>query len=110
MQSVTPDLAVAVRPRAIVLLSGGLDSATCLAWACQRYTVEALSFRYGQRHHSELAAASEIARSMQVPQRVIDIDLGQLGGSALTDTSLAVPEADTDEPVNSDIPITYVPA
>ncbi|MEC7118930.1 MAG: 7-cyano-7-deazaguanine synthase QueC [Pseudomonadota bacterium] len=92
-------------PRAIVLLSGGLDSATCLAWAQQRYHCEALSFSYGQRHSSELAAAQRLARDAGVKHRVIDIDLRNVGGSALTDDKIDVPENSPEG-----IPITYVPA
>ncbi|AXI02888.1 7-cyano-7-deazaguanine synthase QueC [Aquirhabdus parva] len=92
-------------PRAIVLLSGGLDSATCLAWAMQRYQCEALSFAYGQRHSSELDAAKKLAAQAGVPHRIINIDLRSLGGSALTDDSIDVPE---NEP--GGIPVTYVPA
>ncbi len=92
-------------PRAIVLLSGGLDSATCLAWAMQRYECETLSFAYGQRHSSELDAAKRLAATVGVPHRVINIDLRSLGGSALTDDAIDVPE---NEPTG--IPVTYVPA
>lgn len=92
-------------PRAIVLLSGGLDSATCLAWAMQRYECETLSFAYGQRHSSELDAAKRFAATMDVPHRVINIDLRSLGGSALTDDAIDVPENEPDG-----IPVTYVPA
>ncbi len=92
-------------PRAVVLLSGGLDSATCLAWAMQRYQCETLSFAYGQRHSSELDAAKRLAAKAGVSHRIINIDLRSLGGSALTDDAIDVPE---DEP--SGIPVTYVPA
>lgn len=92
-------------PRAIVLLSGGLDSATCLAWAMQRYECETLSFAYGQRHSSELDAAKRLAATVGVPHRVINIDLRSLGGSALTDDTIDVPENQPDG-----IPVTYVPA
>lgn len=95
----------AQKPRAIVLLSGGLDSTTCLAWAQARYECFALSFSYGQRHSSELDAATTLAKRAGVEHRIIDIDLRQLGGSALTDDSIAVPE---NEP--GGIPVTYVPA
>jgi len=93
--------------KAVVLLSGGLDSATCLALAKQQgYECYALSFDYGQRHIAELAAAANIARHMHVAMhRVIKMDLGGIGGSALTDASLKVPEQET-----AGIPITYVPA
>lgn len=94
-----------MRPRAIVLLSGGLDSTTCLAWAQARYACIALSFMYGQRSTTELDAARIIAEQAGVEHRVINIDLGSLGGSALTDTSIAMPEEE-----QAGIPITYVPA
>ncbi|MEY4516578.1 MAG: 7-cyano-7-deazaguanine synthase QueC [Pseudomonadota bacterium] len=93
------------RPRAVVLLSGGLDSATCLAWAMQRYDCQTLSFSYGQRHSSELDAAKRNAAQAGVQHRVITIDLRSLGGSALTDDAIDVPEDQT-----SGIPVTYVPA
>ncbi|XID75546.1 7-cyano-7-deazaguanine synthase QueC [Alkanindiges sp. WGS2144] len=97
------------KPRAIVLLSGGLDSTTCLAWAQARYECFALSFSYGQRHSIELEAAKDLAKRTGVEHRIIDIDLRQLGGSALTDDSIAVPE-DTIDIQPSNIPVTYVPA
>jgi 7-cyano-7-deazaguanine synthase in queuosine biosynthesis len=68
-----------MRPRAIVLLSGGLDSTTCLAWAQARYECMALSFMYGQRSTTELDAAKAIAQNAGVEHRVINIDLGNLG-------------------------------
>lgn len=94
-------------PPAVVLLSGGLDSATTLAIARdQGFSCHALSFRYGQRHVAELNAADQLARSLgAVSHRVVSIDLGQVGGSSLTDLSLSVPETHTDG-----IPSTYVPA
>ncbi|BFL70081.1 7-cyano-7-deazaguanine synthase QueC [Moraxella osloensis] len=100
---------------AVVLLSGGLDSVTCLYWAKANYAnVTAVSFNYGQRHNSELNAAKKIAVTAQVNHRIIDIDLAQLGGSALTDASLVVPDAKqtdfSDNQRNDSIPITYVPA
>ena len=93
--------------RAVVLISGGLDSATCLAIALQqKYACYALSFDYGQRHRSELKAADSLARNMGVIEhKVIPIDMAGIGGSALTDMIIAVPEAETDG-----IPVTYVPA
>ncbi len=92
--------------RAVVLLSGGLDSATCLAWALHHYDqCEALSFAYGQRHTSELDAAKRLAEAAGVPHRIISIDMQSLGGSALTDHSIAVPEEQS-----QGIPVTYVPA
>ena len=100
---------------AVVLLSGGLDSVTCLYWAKANYAnVTAVSFNYGQRHNSELNAAKKITATAQVNHRIIDIDLAQLGGSALTDASLVVPDAKqtdfSDNQHNDSIPITYVPA
>jgi 7-cyano-7-deazaguanine synthase len=96
-------------PRAIVLVSGGLDSATTLAVARDRgYLCHALSFDYGQRHLAELEAAHVVARALgAVEHRVVPIDLSAFGGSALTDTSIDVPSAGVEEGV---IPVTYVPA
>lgn len=93
--------------RAVVLLSGGLDSATTLAIARQRgFACYALSVHYGQRHVAELAAAADVARSLgAVEHRVMGVDLAGIGGSALTDRSIDVPESPTEG-----IPITYVPA
>lgn len=93
--------------RAVVLLSGGLDSATCLALAREQgFECFALSFDYGQRHRAELEAASRVAQHLGATQhRVIKLDLGGIGGSALTDTTIAVPEQET-----GGIPVTYVPA
>ncbi len=92
---------------AVVLLSGGLDSATTLAIArSQGYLCHALSFAYGQRHRAELAAARAVAAAQQaVEHRVMPIDLAAFGGSALTDSGIAVPESPT-----VGIPVTYVPA
>lgn len=94
------------KPKAIILLSGGLDSSTCLAWAKSKYECIALSFMYGQRSTTELNAAKKLAQLAQVEHRIINIDLANLGGSALTDHSLDMPE----DGVNQGIPITYVPA
>jgi 7-cyano-7-deazaguanine synthase len=98
-------------PRAVVLLSGGLDSATVLAIArSEGYLAYALSFRYGQRHAVELSAARKLARQMGVAQHaVVAIDLGFFGGSALT-SDLPVPKGRTSEEMAGPIPITYVPA
>jgi 7-cyano-7-deazaguanine synthase len=92
---------------AVVLLSGGMDSATVLAMArAQGYVCYALSVDYGQRHHSELAAAQRIARTLGAHEhRVVKIDLTGFGGSALTDDKIAVSQQPTDG-----IPLTYVPA
>ena len=92
---------------AVILVSGGLDSATVLASArAEGFACYALSFAYGQRHAAELAAAKIVAEMLGArDHRVVPIDLSAFGGSALTDLSLAVPEAPT-----TGIPITYVPA
>lgn len=93
--------------RAVVLLSGGLDSATVLAMArAQGFECFALSVDYGQRHHAELAASKQVAQTLGAREhRVVSIDLTGFGGSALTDSKIAVPEH-----ASSGIPITYVPA
>jgi 7-cyano-7-deazaguanine synthase len=98
--------------RAVVLLSGGLDSATCLAIAqADGFEPHAISFRYGQRHQHELACAQRIARELgAASHRIVEIDLAQFGGSALTDGSIAVPKASTADQIGADIPVTYVPA
>jgi 7-cyano-7-deazaguanine synthase len=95
------------KPRAVVLLSGGLDSATVLALARARgHACYALSIDYGQRHKAELAAAQRVAVHLGATEhRLMSVDLAGIGGSALTDTRLAVPEAPS-----QGIPITYVPA
>lgn len=99
-------------PSAIVLLSGGLDSTTCLAVAkAQRLEVFALSFRYGQRHEQELKAAARIAQHFGVTEhRVIDIDLRVFGGSALTDEQYPVPKGRALRDMEHGVPVTYVPA
>ncbi len=92
---------------AVVLLSGGLDSATALAIArAQGFRTHALSIAYGQRHSAELEAAAELARVLDAHEhRVMRVDLAGIGGSALTDPAIAVPETPT-----TGIPVTYVPA
>ena len=94
--------------KAVVLLSGGLDSATCLAIArSQGFECYCLSFNYGQRHCAELAAADRVVKALGAAKhRVLDFGLAQFGGSALTDTAIAVPTAG----VQPGIPVTYVPA
>ena len=96
---------------AVVLLSGGLDSATALAIArSEGFDPAAISFRYGQRHAIELDAARAVAASQLVRRHIIvDIDLAQFGGSALT-ADIAVPKKTSAEDIGSDIPVTYVPA
>lgn len=104
-------MTVASKP-AVVLLSGGLDSATCLA-ICQEqgFVPYAISFRYGQRHSIELDRADAIAKKSGVAKHVvINIDLGAIGGSALTDTDLKVPKHELASDIGTDIPLTYVPA
>ncbi|TNF95870.1 MAG: 7-cyano-7-deazaguanine synthase QueC [Gammaproteobacteria bacterium] len=93
--------------KAVVLVSGGLDSATALAIAHSKgYACYALSFDYGQRHDAELDAARKVAQAFDVrDHQILNIDLGRLGGSALTDELIAVPEQPTEG-----IPVTYVPA
>ena len=97
-----------IRP-AIVLLSGGLDSATCLAIAkSEGFTPYCLSFDYGQRHKAELQAAARVAVALGAKEhRVVRLDIGQFGGSALTDSSIAVPVEGVQA---GGIPVTYVPA
>ncbi len=92
--------------KAVILVSGGLDSSTVLAIAAkQGYQCYTLSFDYGQRHRSELDAAIRVSESMSVVEhKVIKLDLQAIGGSALTDTTIAVPEKET-----AGIPVTYVP-
>jgi len=104
-------------PRAIVLLSGGLDSATVLALANEQgFETYALSFAYGQRHEVELEAARRVVAAAGVREhRIVTLDLAQFGGSALTDESIAVPQArDAQQaslvPTDEGIPVTYVPA
>jgi len=93
--------------KAIILLSGGLDSITVLALAQQQgFDCYALSFDYGQRHNAELKAASEIAKTYQVKDhKIVKLGLGSIGGSALTDENIQVPDK-----LEEGIPVTYVPA
>jgi 7-cyano-7-deazaguanine synthase len=93
--------------RAVILVSGGLDSTTVLAMAkAQGYACYTLTFDYGQRHRSELVAAEQVSTALgDVEHKVVSLNLDSIGGSALTDTSIAVPEEATEG-----IPVTYVPA
>ena len=93
--------------RAVILLSGGLDSATVVAMArAQGYSCYTMSFDYGQRSHAELHAAARVARDLGVVEhKVIGLNLNGMGGSALTDTSIDIPEE-----LGEGIPVTYVPA
>jgi 7-cyano-7-deazaguanine synthase len=97
-----------MKQKAVVLVSGGLDSATCLALAMKlNYDCYALSFDYGQKSRSELIAASKVTSALQAKQhKTISLSLGELGGSALTDTNIEVPDFCGD----NKIPVTYVPA
>lgn len=99
-------------PGAVVLLSGGLDSATCLAWALrERFEVHALTVAYGQRHGIEVDRARAIARACEVPShRVVEVDLTFLSGSALTDATVAVPKSANRSSPAGPVPVTYVPA
>ncbi len=103
--------AVPAGTKAVLLLSGGLDSATVLAWATRAgYAVHALSFRYGQRHEAELARARALAAEWRAMQHITcDIDLRQFGGSALT-SNAAVPKDRDEGAMAHGIPVTYVPA
>ena len=98
--------------KAVILLSGGLDSATTLAIAGDEgFECYALTFRYGQRHKQEIEAAQKIASSSATAEhRIIDIDLAQFGGSALTDSEIEVPKDRADLDSHAQIPVTYVPA
>jgi 7-cyano-7-deazaguanine synthase len=108
-----PSLTRAPAPRpAVVLLSGGLDSTTVLAHAiAEGFAAHALTFRYGQRHQHEIAAAERIATALGASgHAVLDINLRGFGGSALTDASIAVPKDRTADELTHGIPVTYVPA
>jgi 7-cyano-7-deazaguanine synthase len=97
--------------KAVVLLSGGLDSATTLAIAhSEGFQLFALTFEYGQRHQREIEAAKKVANSLRATEhRIIDIDLAQFGGSAITDSAIEVPKDRTDLGNPDQIPPTYVP-
>ncbi len=98
--------------RAVILLSGGLDSATCLAIARNEgFETHTVAFRYGQRHQYELQRAQLISEKLNATShRIVDIDLAQFGGSALTDAAIDVPKSETVESIGEAIPVTYVPA
>ena len=98
--------------KAIVLLSGGLDSATTAAWAlAEGYEVTAISFDYGQRHRIELQAAKAVASDLGISDHItLAIDLAAFGGSALVCQSIAVPKNRSEDAINNGIPVTYVPA
>lgn len=98
--------------RAVVLLSGGLDSATTLAIAVREgFRAHALTLRYGQRHVIEVERAARIASQLGAAEhRVVDLDLGFIGGSALTDPGIGVPTGRASAEIAGEIPVTYVPA
>jgi 7-cyano-7-deazaguanine synthase len=100
-----------MRP-AVVLLSGGLDSATCLAWARHEgYAAHALTVDYGQRHAIEVERAAEVARRLGAEShRIVSIDLSFLAGSALTDRTVDVPKSRSLDAIGAGVPSTYVPA
>ena len=99
------------KKKAVVLSSGGIDSTTAMAIAkAEGYEIYSLSFNYGQRHALELKAADRVAEAWAVKEHmIIDIDLGKIGGSALTD-DIDVPKARSEEEMKKEIPVTYVPA
>jgi 7-cyano-7-deazaguanine synthase len=101
-----------VTRKAVVLLSGGLDSTTVLAMArADGFACHALTFRYGQRHHIELEAAARVARTLGAEEhRVVEIDLASFGGSALTAVDIPVPKNRTPGELAEGVPVTYVPA
>ncbi len=101
---------VDLKKKAVVLLSGGLDSSTCLAIAShKKFEIYALSFSYGQRNNPELQSAKQLAKSFNVKKhQIMNIDLSVFGGSALT-ADIPIPERDLDQAMNSGIPVTYVP-
>ena len=106
------DAAKNVVPSAVVLLSGGLDSATAAAWAAREgYRLSALSIDYGQRHRCELDASRAVAQALGISDHVVlPIDLAAFGGSALVDPSTPVPKDRSDTDIGHGIPVTYVPA
>lgn len=94
--------------KAVILFSGGLDSTTCLAYAKSLgFECYALSFKYGQRHEVEVNIAKKIAAKMGAVHKIFSLDINQFGGSALTDSTLDIPEFVSDR---NEIPVTYVPA
>jgi 7-cyano-7-deazaguanine synthase len=96
--------------KSIVLFSGGLDSTTAIYWALERYEkVFALTFDYGQRNRIELDMAVKVAQKLSVPQKILRVDLRQIGGSSLTDTKLSLPQYEKMEESEEGLPSTYVP-
>ena len=94
----------------IVIFSGGIDSTTALYWALtQHEKVHAITFDYGQRHRIEVIMAEHIAKKLNVPQKILRIDLKQIGGSALTDAHLPLPQYESVDKIEEGFPLTYVP-
>ena len=98
--------------KAVVLLSGGLDSTTCMAVAKEQgYELYPISFNYHQRHSIELEGAKKIAQFYNVKKHlIIETNMDQIGGSALTDEAIEVPDGDVEKAAHNEIPVTYVPA
>jgi len=96
--------------KCIVLFSGGIDSTTSLYWALKRFErVHALTFDYGQRHRIEIIMAQRLAKKLGIPQKTLQVDLKQIGGSSLTDTKIPLPEYEKLEEMEEGLPPTYVP-
>lgn len=96
--------------KSIVLFSGGIDSTTAIYWALERYEkVFALTFDYGQRNRIELDMAGKVAQKLSVPQKILRVNLKQIGGSSLTDTKLSLPQYERMEEIEEGLPSTYVP-
>lgn len=96
--------------KSIVLFSGGVDSTTALYWALDRYDkIFALTFDYGQRNRIELDMARKIAQKLSIPQKILRVDLQQIGGSSLTDTKLSLPQYERTEEIEEGLSSTYVP-
>jgi len=94
----------------LVLFSGGIDSTTALYWAVSQYKkVYALTFDYGQRHSIEIAFGQRITTRLQIPHKILLLNLWQIGGSSLTDFTLDIPEFDKVEEIDGGLPLTYVP-
>ncbi len=96
--------------KSIVLFSAGIDSTSALYWAIDRYNrTFALTFDYGQRNKIEIDMARRIAQKLDVPQKILQVDLKQIGGSSLTDSKLPLPQYESTEEIRTDLPSTYVP-
>ena len=96
--------------KSVVLFSGGIDSTTALLWALRRYDeVTALTFDYGQRHAIEIQLAQKVTKKVSVAHEILTVDLGSIGGSALTDSRVTLPEFDRAEDIEEGLPPTYVP-